>query len=249
VGSKAIIFAGCLATPLEWLGFEGKWQRVLDDVGIDMFHMNKFANRQPPFDGWSEEKLAECLGRLLDIMEQHVGLTVGVALPSHAYDSIFSDTARRLRGPYATVATFLILDVAEALKTMKGDHWIRYIIESGTQGAGEILTLYQENTRYPEDKAWTRIKGLSFENKRCYLPLQAADIVAYEIYRHFVRDPMTAASRPIDDPDATRLALRRLATISRRWFTPYEDSMRSMNKAVEARAFLGPKWRPSRRRN
>jgi hypothetical protein len=60
-----------------------------------------------------------------------------------------------------------------------------YHFESGANGRGQILKLFSNNMKRCDLKDEFRLLTLGFSDKREFLPLQAADILAYEIYRHY----------------------------------------------------------------
>ncbi len=70
------------------------------------------------------------------------------------------------------------------------------MFESGGKGAGQILKVFTENERNRSNKEHWRLLSLRFENKHEFVPLQAADILAYEIYRQLPKQIGTDARPP-----------------------------------------------------
>jgi len=188
-GSEAVALAGWLSTDERWRRFEAEWREALSDFGVDMFHMNKFANGAPPFKGWPEKKRQARLARLLTIINRHALGSVGWVINKPLYDKVVAEKAQSICGsPYGLAAVACFTDVASAMRGMKiVDAWVAYVFEKGTEGQADILKMFNENMRDPARKEHFRLLSLRFEDKRKYLPLQAADILAYELYQHFPR--------------------------------------------------------------
>jgi len=62
---------------------------------------------------------------------------------------------------------------------------VAFVFEAGDEGAAELITQLQEEKR--SGSFAKRIMSLSFEDKREYGALQAADLAAYETTRQLVR--------------------------------------------------------------
>jgi hypothetical protein len=71
-----------------------------------------------------------------------------------------------------------------------------------------------------------RIIALSFEDKRLFLPLQAADILAYELFKRF-RVQQGLDDRPI------RYPLKQLVTPLQQWHYPDDDELRNVNEWLD----------------
>lgn len=228
--SETVSVGGFISTPERWLKFEEEWRSALEDWGIPMFRMSKFANRARPFTYWTEEQRQQRLSRLLEVIDRNVLASIGAAIPVAEFSSKLSPEAQLYcGGPYGLAMTFIFMDLAPAVRRLHGEEaWIAYIVESGSDGAGEILKVFRENERDPQQKELYRLLSLRFENKRQYLPLQAADILAYELYKHHPRQPVPQ--------HLARYPLRKLADIPRiSWFVPSTGSLENVDLVLRAR--------------
>ena len=69
--SEAAVVAGFVSNATKWEAFSQNWQQVLNESGLDYFHMSEFENRRGDFDGWTEERKRELLGKLLPVIHEH----------------------------------------------------------------------------------------------------------------------------------------------------------------------------------
>jgi hypothetical protein len=189
-GSDAMAIAGYISTKERWCGFDVEWKAALKDYGLDFFHMTDFAAGAGPYQSWSPDEKAARLEHLIGIINRHAQASLGIAIPVKLFHSVFSDKAKRIiGGPYGLAVHRAFLETADLVKTLHTDGMIRYVFESGAEGAGAVLRSYQRSMKlqFPMFKEMLRQAGLSFEDKRCATPLQAADILAYDLRNRLPR--------------------------------------------------------------
>ncbi len=181
-GSETIVVAGFLALANAWRSFGEEWNAALKDYQIPFFHMSKFAQKVPPYD-WPEEMRRGRLAHLIDITNRHVVESFGIAIPKKLFDSVFTRSVRQIvRGPYGFASWLIVTMIARALDQIPFETGVAYIFENGAQRKGELLAAYDGLDRLPGGKAALHVLSLRFEDKRRFVPLQAADMLAYELY-------------------------------------------------------------------
>ena len=184
---------------------------ALNDFGLDHFHMTDFANRGSPYNDWTESKRRSNLSRLLNIIKAHVNVSVGVAFQKEAFEFLFSKRMKAIcGGPYGLAAVVCMMDVGDRLREIEVDGSVEYVFESGAEGARQVSRVFLANLNDEEQRERYRLSSQKFENKRDFLPLQAADIFAYELYKQL---PKTL--KLTDVPP--RYPLTFLADIPNRW--------------------------------
>ena len=110
---------------------------------------------------------------------------------------------------------------------------IVHIFESGHKGAGQVIKGWQINQATPTTKQSMKSLAFRLESKRTHIPLQAADVVAYEIWqeceRHY-RNP----SEP------SRWQLGELQRVRHNWSHPSADEVRKYMKLMANATLLNP---------
>jgi hypothetical protein len=129
------------------------------------------------------------------------------------------DLRRKSGGPYGLAATAAALDVTKLIKGLTGDPHVAYVFEAGAVGAGQILKIFQDILADESTRRETRVLSITFEDKRQFPQLQAADLLAYELHKHLPRQ-LGLEVRP------TRYTLRELAKSPRRWGWLNADELR-----------------------
>lgn len=182
--SKVIVVAGFVSDVPGWDRFSVEWAGLMKEFGLEYFHMNKFANGAPPYKTWSEELRQERINRLLETIGKYEMSSVGYAIVKSQYESVLSPLAHEVyKTPYvlAAMACFHTL----ATTAIGVDTWMDYTLEDGAYGKGALLDMYDskdDSGRLNMNNL--RISDLAFRDKRYNPPLQAADILAYELYKH-----------------------------------------------------------------
>ena len=182
--SDSIVLAGFLSTAHQWERFETDWNKALTEYELPFFHMTDFAVKAGVYADWTEHVRRARLAHLMRIIDNSTIRSYGVSLSKKIFEGAFSTSAQRfIDSPYSFASKCCFLLVASDLREMGSEVWATHVLEDGARGKGEVLAAYEALTEIPDGKASTRILSLRFEDKRNFVPLQAADILAYELYK------------------------------------------------------------------
>lgn len=232
--SKAVTLAGFVSTPDRWVSFEREWREALDDYGLPSFHMVDFAAGRGPYSHWQNAQHRIRFGRLLEIIKAHVMYGVGIGVPTEPYHRLFSPEAKaHVGGPYGFAASVAFLEFSYQLPEVVEDPWLAYVFESGQPGIDQIAKSFQYNEQVPEQKADLRLLSLAFQNKLDFVPLQAADILAYELFRH-----LPAQLGLVERPEVPRRNLQLLSDIPHHWAYVNEEETAKWARVIKLSARL-----------
>jgi hypothetical protein len=188
-----LTLGGCVATTDAWRKFCPVWQKMLDDFQIPMFHMSDIQAWKPPFnfllpDGqrdWPKHKAL--MNQALDAIIGHADEILGFVSDPEPGKPPFEDAYES--------------NIAKAVKEASKAVW----------GAENPLTMvFAKHKDFKASRIakyfelWDDVPGLAFggvADPMVVLPLQAADLVAYE---------MRCYSRK-DQPEEVRYGMKRLA--------------------------------------
>ncbi len=179
-GSENLVVAGYLALADEWIAFETEWRTALAEYGIESFHMTDFSNAAPPFNGCSDAVRQSCLQKLVSVTNRHAWGGFYLTISLAAYRRTITPGADKwLGGPYGLAMVRCFFEMGDALVKVDPARQISYVLEDGARGKGQVLKVFELNKNKPE----LGLIELTFANKTRFVPLQAADILAYEVYR------------------------------------------------------------------
>ena len=173
--------------------------------------MTDFANKVPPYDTWSESVRRQNLQRLLNIIKAYASMSVGISFQKQAFESIFSKRTQAVcGGAYGFAAICCMMDVSQQIKELEVDGRIAYVYESGATGHGQVSKVFLDNLNDTERKQDLGLLSIAFQPKLDFLPLQAADILAYELHKQLPKALKLSDVAP-------RYPLKFLADIPKRW--------------------------------
>jgi hypothetical protein len=217
-GSAAVSVAGYISTPERWRVFERDWKESLDAYGIDHFRMADYESRHGLFRHWPNEKRVPRLRKLISIINRHIEFSIGSVFPSDVYEA---GARPRSSLPFVIAARSCLARTVEFMRASSLPKPIAFVFERGTQGSGEVLHAYNE---LDADmlRMWT-VGPLAFDDKKRCLPLQAADILAYELHKEIPRHRGTDKR-----PSRTRI-LELLKTRAHSWRYADEYEVRGGN--------------------
>jgi hypothetical protein len=194
--SSALVVAGYLSPVSQWQRFDGEWADLLRDLGIESpFHMVDFSNGQGQFKGWPEAKRRNCVTQITGIIGRRTQFRASFSVSKRAYEEVIGETEI---GPYG-FCVWEWMKEAERWMDRYGVHEpIAYVFEGGSGCGGQILDNFQWMTKKrPDLKNRYRIGSQTFASKKNVLPLQAADVFAYEAWKHLVNVTLVEEKRPI----------------------------------------------------
>jgi hypothetical protein len=195
---SAYAVAACFLSDMDrWDRFNDDWSRADRDENFGVFHMTDFVAKKERFalPEWQDEcKRRRTMRRLINISvtrRQHAFVS---AIEKAAYDA---EVPEELRQDYRLCNnhyTFAVRHCMGKLIRWRQRHnytdRIQFVFDRMTKGHGEIIDVFE---RALEEGAETALSsqgiypgGWSFQDKAEVLPLQAADILAWESM-HFMQ--------------------------------------------------------------
>ena len=192
-GSPVLTVGAYIGRPANWKEWTKRWNIAKRPVKI--FHAVDCANFAGEFKGWTEEKRDTLVIRLLGVLRESdlPGCVIGIHMDEFRKAMAGRPDLLGLFGePY--VACF---------------HWVTQTIINIAVAVGseERIGFVHECNDYRQEAleafAWIksrgnpgrRVVGLVFAEKQDYVPLQAADVLAYEGNKR-LRDPTRPERRP-----------------------------------------------------
>ncbi len=179
--------AAFLAAEKDWELFNARWQSICAKHGVEMpFHMLEFAQFKGQFQNWrsdGDEKRKKLLSELVAAICGARPVVAGAVCSVNDFRSLSPDSQSALISPYNVVfqATTHQLGFAAGLASYPPER-VRMIYAAGGQYK-HAQELWNAIRRYNLYGYW--MESISSGNPRTEIPLQAADIWAYELGHHF----------------------------------------------------------------
>ena len=177
-----VLAAGVLSSKEQWLKFETEWQDALESVGVPrntVFHMTDFMHGRDetsPFYGWDENRKHHLLDKLVHVC--------AVRVRRYFSETVFMEDYRQVNAQYALeecygapcgiVGRNLVMRLKTWLQDQGSNARLLIFFEDGTKHKGDLIdACHRDNLPCP-----------SFVKKNELIPLQAADLLAWEVAKN-----------------------------------------------------------------
>jgi hypothetical protein len=180
-GSHVVVLGGFVASCHQWQNLTREWETMLDDEHLTAFHMTDCENLKGEFSGWSKDRKEATLRRAFSIIRGRVAYGVGVGVLLSAYQSVVvrKGLAELVGGPLRLCMLQVYEQLRQWTTAREVTDPVSYFVENGTDRRPLVEVHAQEMP-----KRELLIGPLSFVPKS-NVAVQAADIIAYESWKHF----------------------------------------------------------------
>jgi|SRR5579872_38059 len=194
-GGTPVAVAACyVAHKTQWDEFVKNWDRVMADEGFDMFHMAEFVAKpemgHEPFCRWDKSKKDRVYAKLASIINTRTRTGFAIAVPKKPFDEYVFDEFREYAQNHYVFCVKSVMGIIDTWRQKyKITQPMQYVFESGTVGQKQIAEVWDDRLRHEgaEEKYGFAPDGVLFENKRLFKPLQAADILAWQMQNQMRR--------------------------------------------------------------
>jgi len=180
-GSVAVAFSGYSSSPDIWQKFSIEWMKRLDDFGLKFFHMHEFVARVEPFDKLGEAERVQLMRSLIACIIDHDIAGTTIALKRDDFSVVMPGISGRASDPYYMLMMRAMVDVLLYASLRKERvlftfHRRQKVVELAGLLHDAILDVHPWLASVISDQT-------VFGSTREHIPLQAADLLAYESYR------------------------------------------------------------------
>jgi hypothetical protein len=201
---RTYVFAGFFADDTTWGIVEDKWVAVNMEYGVPRFHAAHLYAKSNEYEGWDNARKVAYSSELLSIMKAEGKRlnAVSCGIFADEYRKIISEDGQRKMGsPYLVCfnsCITLIAKMMDAPNAFPPQDTFSVVIDSddGYLEAIESYRKMEQNSKFPCRR---RLGMCSPSNTEKIVPLQAADMAAYEVFRrlHSARDGGTSIRHPL----------------------------------------------------
>jgi hypothetical protein len=186
-------FGGGLAEAGVWRKLEKKWKAVLDGYALPYFHATDFFSYRDLWkEGWKGNlpRCRELYRRLWDVIEKARIFPIGCLLPMERYRALLTvEKRKRLVGAYFVTFQATMGMVGTPLGDIHISQNISIIttVFDNKKGFGSAIESFFDYLTQQSSLLKRKLARPTQANWRQTIPLQVADIIAYESHREFRR--------------------------------------------------------------
>jgi Protein of unknown function (DUF3800) len=216
--NRVAVVAGYIGQVSEWRQFEKEWKLILKKkpYRVTMMHRADLETWHGEFTkerGWDPNRRGVFLSELQPIIKSHTKIAVGTAIIKEDWENAMPEWLKRFFGGvygWCAHACLVATRVWCDRPNRQYKHPINWVFESGTsEGVGEVMEMFRQLRNDPEMRKEFRIGRLSFSGK-AVMPLQAADVLAYEVFKQVENQVVDEGKKPDGSKRDVRISIREL---------------------------------------
>lgn len=185
--SPAIVLAGCVALTEDWEAFLPHWSGILAHFGVTCHHNVDCVHRHGEYKGWSDQKRQDYFVNLVDAIGEVCWFVVGAGILRTDYDEVVPQEFRAaIVDPFFFPFQISIESLLAVLTPEIADNeQVAFVFDQqkGLEGMATNSFHIIKATRDQHD----RLGSIEFGDRRLAVPLQAADLIANEIFMDYGR--------------------------------------------------------------
>lgn len=180
---SVVVVAGYIGSVVQWQKFDREWGSLLSKYGVTVMHRADLESSWGEFVGWKPEKRKEFVKKAHQIIKRRTYVAIGTAVVKADFEELFPGILKRFYGGAYGFCAILCLSSAKAWFDKKHQKDpIDWVFEQGTEGSGQISLLFDAVSKNVKMRNDFKLGNWSFARKNV-LPLQAADVIAYEVFK------------------------------------------------------------------
>jgi hypothetical protein len=214
--SKYIGVGGLISTLEKWAEFKCRWRSMLLASNVRYSHMREFAHSIGEFSKWKSNKkefelqrrefVAAACATIIDSAIYSFGAIITKA---HYERLVPKDIRKDMGTPYTFLGRYFMARIGVWAADNGVDSPVDLVFEQGQQ-ATALRFQHGLLSAHQLARKQFRIGQLSFADKQLVVELQAADLVAYELVKHW--NDLAA-----DRSNTPRFPLRTLMALNHDW--------------------------------
>lgn len=183
--SPWVVLAGYVGTVCDWAGFDSNWSKVLESQPrIEYFKSSEAESLKGQFLGASVDQRNAKIEALINVVGRHAQRAICARMRQEDYNDIIRPNVPEI---WDDAYFFLFPAFIVAVLSMEKYHGksepAEFICDSSQRVDKRAVKLYDQLNRLPQFAG--RIIDVSFQSDKECLPLQAADLLAWQVRRFF----------------------------------------------------------------
>lgn len=186
-GSLLAVVGGIVFSKQQAITMQEAWNDVLTQYGIRISHASDCNAGHGEFLGWSLDKRHSFCLQLARIISSCASFVMAQGVKPEDYYAVWEELKLKEMDPKMDVYRILLQLCWHRMGTwaqeLPVDDTLEIHVEAGNKKASFVNDLYQKVNTDQRARKILRIEKISFTGKS-YIPLQAADLLAYKVYRY-----------------------------------------------------------------
>jgi len=183
---RTFVVAGCTMSSESWLSLENAWKTVLMEFDISIFRSSDCNASKGEFVGWDGKKKDALRSQLIETIHNSwrgkrapiCPVFIWCIIDENIFEQVLREYPNVLLSPYELCVNCIVAGSRTAITNIKGENTIELFFEKGQ----DVRPHIRQELR-TQRKSEPRIENISFVNKLEHIPLQVADMIAFEAWK------------------------------------------------------------------
>jgi len=200
-GTTPVAVAACyISSKAQWDQFVRNWGEVCKDEGFKVFHMTEFMAKKDaghkPYCDWDTTKKDRVYRKLASIINTRIKRGFAVAIPKAPFDQhVIPEFKDEYAADHYTWAIRNALCfISNWRQAGRFNTAMQYVFHHGSLSQPRISEIWKSESKKDSGIAQLRFgmvpTGIMFQDEELFQPLQAADILAWQVQNHMRRTVM-----------------------------------------------------------
>jgi hypothetical protein len=185
--SPWFVLAGYVGTVEAWDAFDEPWRKVLDGPPkLKYFKASEAESLRPDgqWAGISKSERNDRIDSFIKVIGAHAARSIYVRLKQQDYDEVIKPyIPPQWRNAYYFLFIGFLSSATMTAKYLGDGYQVEFIFDSNREFDKPSRTLYGQAADLPQFRH--RVAKISYEDEKQFLPLQSADLLAWQIRRRF----------------------------------------------------------------
>jgi hypothetical protein len=223
------VMGGLIAHEDEWAVLETEWAQALGELKLRKMQMSTCERGWKQFAGWTQDERNHAIARFSAIIEKMNASMLVAAVSRDCWNAIAPHT--RLGEAFAQPIDFCFnACIRHALESKRKSAKAREPVVVTFDSRKESVDIWRSLASSYERRYPDRVAGFAFRSMEKFLPLQAADMVAYEGFRFQCRREKLGGAEP--QPSANFAKLVKALPLKGGFYT--EQQLRTYARKLES---------------
>lgn len=194
--SEVFTLAGLVSTAKRWEHFSAAWLRTLRRFGLTSpFHTQECMNRRGQFKDWPEDRRIRLLQELARLIKAHIICGVSSSVLVRDFEEVMNAPDDEDEGTYPYVFCLQSCLEEVSARVARPGEGIACMFERirGVEADATKFFYYLQSSKTWEDT----FRTIAFGSAVDFVPLQAADLIAYENYKFVLQQVAHPGELPI----------------------------------------------------
>lgn len=226
--SRVFVLAGYISDEDRWKDFSKEWSTALNHGyrSLEYFKMVEAHSQKNQFDGWPDSERDAKLIELNEIIQKYVLFDVRAILQWKDHEDVQRQYPQYPVSKYEILFNCLMIQAILGVKNLRVDDVIDFYFDDQNKIGDAALKEYRrQQLTFPQSLVRYVAGPPSFKDEKKVLPLQAADLLAWQVRRAIYEEEYPERRTPRQRMPCLESVPSRQCILDKPWLQDFYESI------------------------